>query len=342
MKGSKPAVLLLNLGSPDSTSVPDVKNYLREFLMDERVLDAPFAIRWFLVNALILPKRPKASAEAYSKVWTDEGSPLIVTSKETQELVQKEVEVPVALAMRYGNPSIPDTIKTLVNQGIDDLFIIPLYPQYAMSSYETVEVRVKECLREMAPHIRTHTLQPFYNDPEYIDALIDSAQPYLENGFDKLLFSFHGIPERHLRQSDPSHAHCLVNSDCCSTCNPAHATCYKHQCMEVVRLFVEKTKLPEDKYAVSFQSRLGREPWLRPYTDLELERLGNEKLGKLLVICPAFVADCLETLEEIAMEGKHTFIEAGGKEFEHIPCLNTNSQWIQFLKNKVNNWLQPI
>lgn len=337
-KNSKSAVLLLNLGSPASTKVEDVRTYLNEFLMDERVIDIPKIPRAIVVKGLILPKRPKDSAEAYSKIWTDEGSPLIVTSLKTQELVQEKVSTPVELAMRYGNPSIPEIVKKIADQGIENLFIIPLYPQYAMSSYETVEVRVKQCLKELAPHIKTKTLQPFYNDPEYIDALVESATPYLDKGYDKLLFSFHGIPERHLRKSDPSHAHCLAKPDCCETCNPAHATCYRHQCFEATRLFVEKAGIPKEKYSVSFQSRLGRDPWLTPYTDYELERFGKEGIGKLLVICPAFVADCLETLEEISMEGKEEFMEAGGKEFEQIPCLNTHPKWIDYLSKKINTW----
>ncbi len=336
----KQAVLLLNLGSPESTSVKDVRVYLDEFLMDERVIDVPKPIRALLVKGLILPTRPKKSAEAYSKVWTDEGSPLIVTSKKTQKLVQEQVSVPVALAMRYGNPSIFDVITDLKQDGVTDLFIIPLYPQYAMSSYETVEVRVKECLAEIAPEIITQTLQPFYNDPDYINAMVENAKPYLDRGFDKLLFSFHGIPERHLRKSDPTNAHCLSRSDCCQTSNPAHATCYRHQCFEATRSFVEKAGIPEDKYSVSFQSRLGRDPWLTPYTDFELERFGQEGVEKLLVICPAFVADCLETLEEISMEGQEDFLKAGGKEFEQIPCLNTHPAWIEYLRNKINNWIE--
>lgn len=185
---SNSAALLLNLGSPDSTKVEDVRTYLREFLMDERVIDIPKIPRALIVNGLILPKRPKDSAEAYSKIWTKEGSPLIVTSLKTQELVQEKVEIPVELAMRYGKPSIPDIVKKLADQKIENLFLIPLYPQYAMSSYETVEVRVKECLQELAPQIKTHTLQPFYNDPEYIDAMVENAKPYLDKGYDQLLF----------------------------------------------------------------------------------------------------------------------------------------------------------
>ena len=165
------------------------------------------------------------------------------------------------------NPSIPDAINRLKNKGIEELFIIPLYPHYAMSSYETAIVAVMEAIHKNAPNIKTTTLQPFYQELDYIEALVESAKTYLNEGFDHLLFSFHGLPERHLKKGDPSHAHCLVVSDCCNTCNPAHATCYKHQCLQTVKHFVKQAKIPAEKYSVSFQSRLGREPWLQPYTD---------------------------------------------------------------------------
>ncbi|MGF1448534.1 MAG: ferrochelatase [Opitutales bacterium] len=339
---SDKAVILLNLGSPDSTSVSDVRRYLREFLMDGRVLDAPTPIRWAVVNGLILPFRPKQSAEAYRRVWKEDGSPLILTSIAVQQALQARVDVPVELAMRYGNPSIPEAVQRLKAKGTRALYIIPLYPHYAMSSYETVVVRLMEELAAQAPEMQTSLLQPFYDDPAYIEALVESAQPYLEAPYDKLLFSFHGIPERHLRKSDPSHAHCLKCPDCCNNPHPAHATCYRHQCMTTVQRFVQSAGIPEDKYFVSFQSRLGRDPWLTPYTDKTLERFGQEGVQRLRVICPAFVSDCLETLEEISMEGRESFLEAGGKDFEQIPCLNEHPAWIGFLKDRIDAWQSAL
>ncbi len=336
---SAKAVILLNLGSPDSTKVSDVRRYLREFLMDRRVLDAPAPIRWLIVNGLILPFRPKQSAEAYSRVWREDGSPLILTSIALQKALQARLDVPVELAMRYGSPSIPEAVERLKANGTRELFIVPLYPHYAMSSYETVVVRLMEELAAQAPEIHTSLLQPFHEDPAYIEALVESARPYLQEPYDKLLFSFHGIPERHLRKSDPSHAHCLKCPDCCNTPHPAHATCYRHQCMTTVQRFVERAGIAEDKYFVSFQSRLGRDPWLTPYTDQTLERFGEEGVERLRVICPAFVSDCLETLEEISMEGRESFLEAGGKDFEQIPCLNEHPAWVGFLKDQVDAWL---
>lgn len=339
MKQTKKAVLLVNLGSPDSTHVKDVYQYLKEFLSDPRVIDSSPLARWIVVNCFILPFRPKNTAHAYSQIWTKEGSPLILTSQNVQSDVAKQINIPIYLAMRYGNPSIAYTLNELQKEGITDLYVIPLYPHYAMSSYETAVVAVEEAITQHQWGLTAHFLQPFYKDPEYIEALVKSAQPYLEEDFDLLLFSFHGIPRRHLEKSDPSKAHCLKVKNCCQKTNPSNATCYKHQCLETVRHFVQKANLPPEKYFVSYQSRLGRDPWLEPYTDKTLEQLPQKGIKKLLVICPAFVSDCLETLEEIAMSGKEAFLSAGGETFSQIPCLNTHPAWINFLSNKINTWV---
>ncbi|MEM0964724.1 MAG: ferrochelatase [Verrucomicrobiota bacterium] len=337
----KTGVLLLNLGSPDSTEVGDVRRYLREFLMDGRVLDAPKPIRWMVVNAFILPFRPKNSAEAYSRVWTDQGSPLIVTSRNVRDLLDRE-DCPVFLAMNYGSPSIPDEVAKIRAAGVTDLFIMPQYPHYAMSSYETVVVKAMSCLKKELPGVHTTLLQPFYQDDDYLDAVETVMRPYLTKQPDLVLFSFHGIPERHLRKSDPSHAHCLESEDCCENCHPAHATCYRHQCFTTAHKVAAKAGLRSDQYRISFQSRLGRDPWLTPYTDKTLESLPEEGIRRLLVICPAFVTDCLETLEEISMEGKEIFEEAGGEWFEQIPCLNDHPAWIEVLMNRINRWRNGV
>ncbi|MBK1791390.1 ferrochelatase [Persicirhabdus sediminis] len=332
------AALLLNLGSPDSTEVADVRAYLDEFLSDERVLDMPAWKRTLLLKLIILPKRSPESAEAYSEVWTDEGSPLVVTSEHQQEKVANELDIPVYLAMRYGNPSIRDIISQIKKDGVTELFIMPLYPQYAMSSYETVVVKVMEELAEQAPSIKTGLLQPFYKDPQYISALADSVKDELKEDTDLLLMSFHGIPERHVRISDPSHSHCLAKPDCCVNPHPCHATCYKHQCLTTADLLTKELGLADNKVAVSFQSRLLKDPWLGPYTDFELERFAKEGVKKIQVICPAFVADCLETLEEIGMRGKEDFIAAGGDSLELIPCVNEHPSWIKYLVDQIEDW----
>jgi len=336
----KQAVLLVNLGSPDSTDIPDVRAYLKEFLSDRRVFDAPSPIREYVLYGKVLPSRPKKTAEAYKRIWTEEGAPLMVISRKVRALLQERVSVPVALAMRYQNPSIRSVLADLANQGVQELLLIPLYPHYAMSSYETVVVKVREDLQEVAPSMRLEVLPPFYKEPDFIDALVQSAKAYLETDYDHILFSFHGVPERHLRKGDPSKAHCTIAPDCCRSCSPIHEVCYRAQCIRTVDEFARRTGLPPEKHTVTFQSRFGKEPWLQPYTDEELERLGKGgKVKKLLVICPAFVSDCLETLEEIGMEGKHSFIEAGGKEFTQIPCLNDHPAWIAFLQKQVDQFL---
>jgi protoporphyrin/coproporphyrin ferrochelatase len=332
-------ILLVNLGSPDSTGVGDVRRYLRQFLMDGRVLDAPWPIRFGVVHFTILPFRPKETAHAYQKIWTSEGSPLVVTSRHVQHKLQERFTVPVELAMRYQNPSIESAIRKLDHLKVDDVFLIPLFPHYAMSSYESAVERVKSVARFLAPKMKITVQPPYFDAPDYIEALVAGAQNYLQDGYDHLLFSFHGIPERHLRKSDPTGCHCLRSENCCEVSSPAHATCYRAQCFKTVAAFVAKANVPKEKYSVSFQSRLGRDPWLKPYTDLELAEFPKRGVQKLLVICPAFVSDCLETIEEIGMRGKETFIGAGGKEFAQIPCLNEQTLWLSTLEKMARTFL---
>jgi ferrochelatase len=333
------AVLLVNLGSPDSTSVGDVRRYLNEFLMDGRVIDMPWPLRRLIVG-MILINRPKQSAEAYRKIWLPEGSPLIVTSRKVRAKLQERVKVPVELAMRYQNPSVNSAIRKLAEQKVDETFLIPLFPHYAMSSYETAVVRVREVARQIAPNMRIVVQPPYGDAPDYIAALVDSAANHLEAGFDHLLFSFHGIPERHLHKSDPTGGHCLIAPNCCETASPAHATCYRAQCFKTMAAFVTRAGIPENQCSISFQSRLGRDPWLKPYTDFELMELPKRGYQRLLVICPAFVSDCLETLEEIGIRGRRTFLAAGGKEFAQIPCLNEHPLWLAVLERMVRRFLK--
>lgn len=341
---SKRAVLLVNLGSPDSTSVPDVRRYLREFLGDERVLDVPAAVRWLLLEGIILRNRPKKSAHAYSEIWTDQGSPLVTTSRSVRDKLAAELGagVPVYLAMRYGRPSVASVITQLVRDGIEEVLLFPQYPHYAMSSWETVVVKVFEEAARQAPQLRITSVQPFYDSPDYIEALYAVTAPYLAKPHDHLLFSYHGIPQRHLRKADSSHAHCLTVRDCCTTCSPAHATCYRAQVLATTRALVARAQISPEKYSVSFQSRLAGEPWLTPFTDFELERLPRDGKKNLLIMCPAFVTDCLETLEEIRGQGKATFMQAGGQSFEQIPCLNDQPPYIAFLAGRVNRWLAEL
>ncbi len=338
----KRAVLLVNLGSPESPSVPDVRRYLDEFLGDERVIDRPRQpFRSMLFNGIIIPRRAPQSAHAYQQIWTKEGSPLIVTSKSVRQKLAATLgqAAPVYLAMRYGNPSIASVIAQLAADGIEEVLLFPQYPHYAMSSWETVVVKVYEEVARQAPKLRVEQVQPFFADADYIDVLHAVSAPYLSQPHDHVLFSYHGIPERHLRQTDASHAHCLTAPDCCTTCTPIHATCYRAQCFATTRALVARSGIPVEKHSVSFQSRLVGEPWLRPYTDFELERLPAAGKKRLLVLCPAFVSDCLETLEEIQQQGRDSFMEAGGVSFQQIPCPNDHPAYIDFLAKRVQQWL---
>ena len=332
-------VLLVNLGSPDSPSVPDVRKYLREFLMDGRVLDTPWPVRFCVVNFAILPSRPKESAHAYEKIWTPEGSPLVVTSRRVQAKLQGRVNAPVELAMRYQTPSIESVLEKLLAKEVTHLLVIPLFPHYAMSSYESAVERVKTVAAKIAPQISIEVQPPYFDAPDYIEALVASAKNHLESDYDHLLFSFHGIPERHLRKSDPTGCHCLAKENCCEVPNPAHATCYRAQCFKTVAAFVAKANVPKEKYSVAFQSRLGKDPWLKPYTDLELEKFPEHGVKKLLVICPAFVSDCLETIEEIGMRGRESFLKSGGGELTLVPCMNEHPLWISALEKTASRFL---
>jgi ferrochelatase len=335
----KKGVLLVNLGSPDSPDPKDVKTYLGEFLMDERVIDVPLWARTLLVKGIILNTRPKASSSAYKKIWWEEGSPLIVISERLKTKIQKQIEVPVALAMRYGNMTIKKGLQELVDKGVEDVFLIPLYPQFAMATTETILVLAEQIRKNHFPNLKITDLPPFYNNLDYIEVLSKSISDQLKGKtYEHLLFSYHGVPERHIRKSDVTKSHCKIDGNCCYTPSKAHEFCYRHQCLEVTRLVAEKLSLKEGTYSTSFQSRLGFDPWLQPYTDRTIERLGKQGVKNMAIVTPAFVSDCLETLEEIAMEGAEIFHEMGGQNFTTIPCLNYDDNWGALLSNWVNEW----
>ena len=333
---AKRGILLINLGSPDSPSVPDVRRYLREFLMDGRVIDTPWPIRFALVNGMIIPRRAHQSAEAYASIWTEAGSPLVVTSKNVCATLQRRVNLPVRLGMRYQSPSIEQAISELNSAGIEEVLVIPLFPHYAMSSYETAVEKARTIVRASAPGMILKIVKPYFDHPAYIAALAASASAYLHGNIDHVLFSFHGLPERHLHKADKTGCHCLKVPQCCETPSPAHETCYRSQCFKTVRAFAKETRLPPGSYSVAFQSRLGRDPWLQPYTDAEIARLTNIGVKRLAVICPAFVSDCLETLEEIGMRGRQIFREAGGEDLVLVPCLNEHPAWIAALEQLID------
>lgn len=320
----------MNLGSPDSTKVSDVKKYLDQFLMDESVIDKPWLLRALLVKGIIVPFRAPKSAEAYKTIWTNEGSPLIVNTRDLQKALQNRFEEPVEMAMRYGNPAPEAAFDNLIKRtpSIEEVIALPLYPHYAMSSYETAVEYAKEIYQKKKYPFKLTFIEPFYNEPGYLGALAENIRPFLKEPYDQLLFSYHGIPGRHIRKSDITGSHCLQTENCCEVGSPAHAHCYRHQVFTTTRRVTKSLQIPADKYSISFQSRLGK-GWLTPFTDIRLKELPGEGIKRLLIVCPSFVSDCLETLEEIAIRGKGIFMEAGGETFTMIPCLNVHPLWIK-------------
>ena len=337
MKG----VLLVNLGSPESPTAKDVKPYLDEFLMDKYVIDVPFLLRALLVRGIILQTRPKKSAEAYARIWTSEGSPLIVISKKMHEKVQKLVDVPVALAMRYGTMTIQKGLQELKDKGVTEVMLLPLYPQHAMASTTTIVVLAEELRQKHFPEMTFTNVPAFYNKPDFIQALANSIKKHSEGfDYDHLLFSYHGIPKRHIRKTDVTKSHCAIDGSCCSTPSPAHEFCYRHQCYETTKQVVKLLGIPEGKYSQTFQSRLAGDKWLTPYTDVEVNKMPEKGIKNLAVVTPAFVSDCLETLEEIAMEANHEFKEHGGENFMAIPCLNDSDDWCKTVSNWITEWAE--
>lgn len=335
-------ILLVNLGSPDSPNPKDVKTYLGEFLMDERVIDVPLWARNLLVKGIILNTRPKASAKAYKKIWWEEGSPLIVLSERLQEKVQKQVDFPVALAMRYGSMTIKNGLQELVDKGCTEIMTIPLYPQFAMATTETIDVKVDELVAEHFPQVKITRTPAFYKRADYIEVLSKSIAEKLEGlDYEHILFSYHGVPERHIRKSDITNGNCKMDGKCCfKKGSPQHEFCYRHQCEITTVNVAKKLKLKNGTYSTTFQSRLGFDPWLKPYTDRTIERMGKEGIKRMAIVTPAFVSDCLETLEEIAMEGEEIFHEVGGEEFTVIPCLNERDDFAAVISNMIGEWAE--
>ena len=336
----KQGVLLINLGSPDSTAVSDVRRYLREFLMDPRVIDAPWPIRASIVHGFILPFRPRKSAEAYEKIWTSEGSPLVTLSRSLQYRLAESLGIPVELGMRYQNPSIKSALARLADEGVDEVIVVPLFPHHAASSYESAVERVRNLAKHYTPWMQLSIVPPFFGRPEYIDALRSTAAPYLQRSHDHLLLSFHGIPERHVTKANPECGQCL-RGGACHTGGQSDRVCYRRHCLETVRLFT--AALPErerSRVSYAFQSRLGMDNWLQPATADVIPRLAHSGVRKLLVMCPAFTVDCLETLEEIGIRGKEAFLQAGGEEFTLIPCLNDSPAWVEALARMINEFTE--
>lgn len=335
---TKRAILLANLGSPDAPDTPSVRRYLNQFLMDPYVIQLPWLLRRMIVSLFVLPTRPKASAHAYQSVWTSEGSPLIVLSEKLKNALQAKLTLPVEMAMRYGNPSIEQQLlKIAEDKSIEEVLYIPLYPHYAESTVTTSIEEAKRVINKHKLNIKLSVIPPFFDDPDYIRALVTSTQPYLEQSYDHIIFSYHGLPESHITKLDSSGTHCLKQDNCCQGSHPAHKTCYRHQVMRTTECFAAQAGLAKDHYSVAFQSRLGRAKWLGPNTEDKLRDLAKQGAKHVMVLCPAFVTDCLETLEEIAIRGEEVFKEAGGEKLTLIPCMNDDPAWVNVLADWCQN-----
>ena len=318
-------ILLANLGSPAAPERDAVRRYLNEFLMDRHVIDAPWPVRRMVVS-LILRQRPEASARAYRAIWRDEepGSPLLHWSERLADALRQRIDIPVALGMRYGAPSLEDAVRALTAASVNEILLVPLYPQHADATRTTTI----EQTRALASGSRLLTLPPFHDRPEYLQAMRHLLSQELPKDADHLLFSYHGLPERQVRKADPTGSHCLQRPDCCEVPSPAHAACYRHQCLATTKQLATGLTIP---HSTSFQSRLGRLRWLMPYTEEHLGQLAARGVQHLAVACPSFVADNLETLEEVGVRGEATFREAGGHRLTLIPCLNDRTDWVDAL-----------
>lgn len=321
-------LLLINLGTPDAPRPREVRRYLREFLSDPRVLDMPSFLRFLLLELVILPRRPRASAEAYRKIWSPEGSPLLVHGRALAAKVQARMGdvVQVELAMRYGNPSIASALDRFAEAGVSRLVVFPLYPQYSSAATGS---SIEQVLRLAAGRWNTPYIQvipPFYDHPAFVEARAEVARPFLELEPERVFFSFHGLPERQIRKSDPSGSHCLVRADCCAEVGPANRHCYRAQCHAAARLLAERLGVPEERRIVCFQSRLGRSPWLSPSTEEVLAAEARRGVRRAVII-PAFVTDCLETLEELSIRGVEIWHQNGGETLQVVPALNASDRF---------------
>ena len=338
------AVLLINLGTPDAPNTPEVRAYLRELRSSDRVLDINPFLRWLLLNIFILPFRPKKTAKSYKKIWLDEGSPLMVYSQKLKKALNDEFakeQIHVELAMQCGEPSIKNALDRLRVKQYSRIIVLPMYPQYASSTFGGA---IEDLYREIINDWNMPQLQivpPFFSDSLFIEAWAKVGMPYLDHNPDHVLFSFHGLPLRHLKKSDTSGSWCQNNKECCLELTNENKFCYSAHCHKTSKLLAERLKIDADKWSVSFQSRFGREEWVRPYTEPHLEELAEKGIKRVVVFCPSFVSDCLETLEEIGLQAAEHFCKCGGEELILVPSLNDHPEWIKSLTSIIRKQLSP-
>ncbi len=333
-KKFKTGVLIVNLGTPDSPNTPDVRKYLREFLMDGRVIDIPYISRWMLVNLIIAPFRSPKSAKIYKELWTEDGSPLKIYGEKNEVQLQEILgdEYVVKLGMRYQNPSIESSLLALRKAAVKKIIVIPLFPQYASASSGSVYEEVTRVLNTWQSIPELKIVNNFYHKDKFIEAFVLNARELQDKrDYDHVLFSYHGVPERQVLKGDDDKRHCKLGT-CCSTITPNNQFCYRAQCFETTRLLVKQMGLKEGEYTVSFQSRLGRSEWIKPYTDKVIVELAAKGVKNILAFSPAFVSDCLETTIEVGDEFKEIFQENGGENLDLVPSLNDMPIWVELLK----------
>lgn len=327
-------VLLINIGTPDAPTPSAVGRYLKEFLMDPQVLNMPRWIRWILVHFLIVPRRSKISASQYQKIWSPEGSPLLKHSRELARNLQARLgeEYIVELGMRYGNPSIRDGLSRLKESAVQKIIACPLYPQYSLAATESARIAVEYWKKRISPEVYVKYLKSFYNSPLFLRAYAEMGMPFVEKDtFDRIIFSFHGLPESQVRQTECILGFCQFNG-CCAEITQGNTHCYRAQCYETARGVASQLQIEPSQYEVAFQSRLTNR-WIRPFTDELYRKLPTVGVKRLLVFCPSFVADCLETLEEVSVRGEAIFRSAGGEKVTLVPCLNAHPNWVDTLKS---------
>lgn len=327
-------LLLLNLGSPAAPTPEAVGAYLREFLMDEYVINLPKPLRWPLVNLAIVPRRKYASAKLYQTIWTAAGSPLLVHTRALAAGLQAQLgpTYRVAAGMRYGQPSTAAALAELTAAQVERILVLPLYPQYAESSFETAVQSVRRAAQALGWLDRLQLLPPFFDQPAYLDASAALVREHLQaHPAAHVVFSYHSLPVRHLKRLDTSGQHCFAQATCCAEMGVHNARCYRAQCVYTTRAIVERLQLPATQHTLAFQSRLGRQEWLGPQTEQVLTELAQRGVTEVAVSCPSFTADCLETLEEIAVRAQRVFLQAGGRSLTLVPALNAQPHWVQAL-----------
>jgi ferrochelatase len=333
----KTGVLLVNLGTPDSPSVPDVRKYLREFLMDKRVIDISFVARWALVNLIIAPFRAPKSAKTYRELWEDRGSPLMFHGVDLKAKMQKTLgdDFIVSFGMRYQNPSILSAIDELLDQNVKKIIVLPLFPQYASATTGSVFEQVMDDIKGRLVLPELDFISRYPDDELMIKTFAEIGRKYMKNmEFDHVVFSYHGLPERQIKKSSVD-GYCQLSAKCCSTYHAKNQFCYRAQCFLTSRKLAEELALSDGQYSVFFQSRLGKDPWIQPYAEDEIKRLAKEGKKKVLIFCPAFTADCLETSIEVGEEFKELFIEEGGETWQLVESLNAHDLWVESLKRMV-------